>query len=378
MFFATLIVALLMPQAEEPEASKYLFRGEFAYSLEREMPVCEKPVKYVFVSDKVALALLQGEEELHLFNVDKGTCKKVYSLAGSSEVRANLGDEFGVVELVVDSTPFVVQITFDGKSRTVARNARAATTADGSRTAVLFTVPSSFAILQRNGRLSPTIELPKDAYLDLQPNGEFAETESGKRYVYSRSTSEWVPVTDRPTYKRPDGPGAAVTGSKVIGRHFEKELLSAIFVVDAYNSTPPLFIAAGVDAVYKVAESAVLIQRGAALTMRKLSKEPAGIVLKRIADWERTEAMHAAEEMGRHFKLYADRNGGSFPARGADLGLEFFYSSREGGPDPRFVYEFVGGVPTEALSNILLGYISAPSGRAELYADGRVTWVPRK
>jgi len=114
------------------------------------------------------------------------------------------------------------------------------------------------------------------------------------------------------------------------------------------------------------------------VTYREIIKIPAEEARRKIADAERADAMKAAEAMARHFRIYAASHGGAFPERGSDLERAFFDSSREGGPDPRFVYEFAGGPTEEQLSKVLLGYVPTRLGGAEVYADGRVVWVPVK
>lgn len=94
-----------------------------------------------------------------------------------------------------------------------------------------------------------------------------------------------------------------------------------------------------------------------------------------LSEEEKAQAIEGAKNMFLHFAAYALRHGGQMPERSANLIDAFHESSHDNPVLDEFVYEFAGGIP-QAPARTILGYIRTSTGRAELYADGRVVWVP--
>jgi hypothetical protein len=313
-----------------------------------------------------------------LFSIERKRCTKVLSITGTDHVMALPGRDFSLISTFRDRTWSTVLISHDGKTRELAQNARGTFSMDGSRAALIFDDPPRFALLTKSGGLGKQIPMPASSGLQLTEDKIFADAEGGEVFVFNETSGEWV--TGERHFPRPHltFPAVFITGGRISGRGFNVPAWTALLGVDDRMSEGVLVIGSGTDRAASISDRAVLLLRGTAVTVREIVKIPAEDARQKIADTEKADAMKAAEAMARHFRIYAASHGDAYPERGSDLERAFFESSREGGPDPRFVYEFTGGHAKEPLHLVLLGYVPTRAGRAEVYADGRIVWVPVK
>ncbi|GEM_PF-6171582 len=91
---------------------------------------------------------------------------------------------------------------------------------------------------------------------------------------------------------------------------------------------------------------------------------------------EKTKAMRIAKSVGLAMRMYA-----------SDADDEYPLNNQKGSVDPylrdrsmlsAFNYTFGGGAPSKSgdPATVTIGFVTGPGGRAVVYADGRVVWVP--
>lgn len=87
--------------------------------------------------------------------------------------------------------------------------------------------------------------------------------------------------------------------------------------------------------------------------------------------------MLAARQVVIALLMYSDDNDDLLPAPDQFFGVEPYVKGKKN--FDRFVYTYSGPIEIakiQNLANTLFGYVLGTSGRANAYADGRVTWVP--
>ena len=364
------------------DVSTYLFVGDHAYSVGRENPVCERDVSWAAPSRDGKHAILvidsEGGPALHLWTLEDRSCKTVWKGTNEKISAVYWGVGRALVATGSVNVPnIVVQIATNGNATVVAQNSWPNFTLDGRRAIVTLNKQRLFQIFSTDGSLSRQIAIPDGMYLNYEEDRILAEDDNDERLELNVQTLEWLPAPPRVLFPRTPKPPKLPRlseGSLNLGISGKEELIRYTFLKG--EGIDRLIISYGVDRTSIVGDNlGIMLQRGGAVSFIPINKEPASEVRSKLAEMEKAQAMDGAKNMFLHFEAYAREHGGQMPDRNANLIAEFHESSHEYPVLDEFVYEFAGGV-VQVPARTVLGYIRTSTGRAELYADGRVVWVP--
>ncbi len=130
-------------------------------------------------------------------------------------------------------------------------------------------------------------------------------------------------------------------------------------------------------AVSKTLQAASYISQGS-LYIRPITEIPRTRFDAELAEWDRAKALFKAREAGVAFIMYAMDNDGTLPATRDKWAEILGPYTRNNSILDGFVYSYPGG----PMGNIInpagtqLGYVGYGGGKAVVYADGHVNWVP--
>lgn len=370
---------LLSPVQDFPA---YLFVGEYAYSLGREIPVCERDVSWATPSPDGKHAMLvindQGGPALHLWTLADRSCKPVWKGTNERISAVYWGVGRALVATGSVNVPnIVVQIATNGTAKVVAQNSWPNFTWDGGQAIVTLNKQRLFQLVSPDGSLSRQIALPDGMYLAYEGDRIFAENDNDDRLELNVQTLEWMPAAPRVNPPRPPKSPQfprLSESSLNLGISGKEELIR--YTVLKGEGIDRLIVSYGVNRTTMLRNmQGIFLQRGGSVSFVPINKEPASEVRSKLAEEGKAQAIEGAKNMFLHFAAYARRHGGQMPDRGANLIDAFHESSHDNPVLDEFVYEFAGGIP-QAPTRTVLGYIRTSTGRAELYADGRVVWVP--
>src|SRR5688500_18128741 len=184
------------------DVSTYLFVGEYAYSLGREVPVCERDVSWASPSrdGKYVILVITGEDgpALHLWTLADRSCKTVWKGTNEriSAVYWGVGRAL-VVTGSVNEPNIVVQIATNGSAKVVAQNSWANFTWDGGQAVVTLNKQRLFQVVSPDGSLSKIIAIPDGMYLTYEGDRILAENDNDERLELNVQTLEWMPAAPR-------------------------------------------------------------------------------------------------------------------------------------------------------------------------------------
>lgn len=114
--------------------------------------------------------------------------------------------------------------------------------------------------------------------------------------------------------------------------------------------------------------------------VRLLMKLPKEVALKSLAEAEKMKVMNDAKQVGMALHMYAADMDDNIPSNGSDWMTALNPYLKNNSPMEGFVYTYGGGnlANVENPATTELGFKHGPGGRAVVYADGHVKWIPDK
>lgn len=253
---------------------------------------------------------------------------------------------------------------------------------------------TKYRVLSPDGRVGQPIEAAKGAFfMSWAPDGVspllsvYEKSGEGK---YVRSTRLIDLKTGSSTLVA--GEPKIYTGSTAPGRIVAGPGTGSLTVLKTTKGIQPAWLASSdgetqaliAANVSEVALSPKLtavayISEGAAL-VRPIIQVPKEVFAQARSAAERTRIMSNAKQVGLALIMYAADMDDTLPTTQSDVGalIDPYLRNRE--ISAGFVYTFSGGLMTEIKSpaETEMGYIPGPGGRAVVYTDGHVKWVPDK
>lgn len=240
-----------------------------------------------------------------------------------------------------------------------------------------------------NGRSSPSLALPARAHLMFGADGlpgyvtPFTPVKGKKPRLQFHKID---PVTARAgavvEIDLPDAPKPAVAPMVAIAQSslVPNIVAPAIFLlpeggkpeemgVVSTDGTKPL-LSPNFEAIAYVSQGSAMV-RGLAKTTRALYE-------KAKLDAARTVALSKAKQVGLALMMYAADMDDVLPGLGTDVNQTISPYLRNNSLLEGFTYTFAGGDMSaiEKPAETTLGFVSGPGGRAMIYADGHVKWLP--
>ena len=122
-------------------------------------------------------------------------------------------------------------------------------------------------------------------------------------------------------------------------------------------------------------DSVLFIADGAALVAPLMRLPKAAFVEVRNAAL-RAQVLNSGKQLGLALIIYANEHEDRLPAAGEPLETLLEPYAKSDRLFDGFVYTFAGGKISDIAEPVttMLGYVTGPGGRAELWADGHVTW----
>jgi hypothetical protein len=222
-------------------------------------------------------------------------------------------------------------------------------------------LPRWWALALRSGTLTPLDEAPRQ----VADNG-------GPGQAPAVPPAERLPVRLRQT-----------TGS--VKEDTTVQALRPVWLESvAPSEAPRALLAPDAENAFLLPDaSAVLYQSRGALYAVPLVRVNKAAFLEARRRAQRTAAMSNARQIGLALMMYAQDYDKFFPPAGADTVNQVlpyikneavFHDPSTGAPG--FAYTFGGGslAGIKEPADTVIGYITGPGGRAEIYADGHVKW----
>ncbi|MEO7453721.1 MAG: hypothetical protein ABIV13_03040, partial [Fimbriimonadales bacterium] len=186
----------------QAEPASHLFVGEFAYSLGREIPVCERDVAWAAPSKDGKHALLvvteDGRPALHLWTAASRTCKAIWKGDTQKVAAVYWGAGRALVATgSVNEHNAVIQVTTDGIAKLVAENSWPNFTEGGRHALVTLNKQRVFQIVSQSGTLSKQIAIPSGMYLTYEGDRILAESDGDERAELDIATLEWMRASPR-------------------------------------------------------------------------------------------------------------------------------------------------------------------------------------
>lgn len=131
-------------------------------------------------------------------------------------------------------------------------------------------------------------------------------------------------------------------------------------------------------AVNKTLEAASYLSQGS-LYIRPITEVPRSRFDQELAIWKRSQIMNKAKQAGLAFLMFASDNDDTFPSIKDKWETMLEPYVKDSSDLDGFVYSYPGGPVTDIRSpwSTQLGYMEGSDGRAVVFIDGHVKWVPK-
>jgi hypothetical protein len=170
-------------------------------------------------------------------------------------------------------------------------------------------------------------------------------------------------------------------GSQAQGKDKVVNLKAAWLVAKAKSQRQSALVAAEVDSMsLSPALNAVFYSTKGVPMVRPLMTMPKELAMKAIEAAERAVLMSDCKQVGTAFMIYAADYDDNLPSSSSDWMESLYPYTKNRSLMDGFIYTFGGGNMNDIKdpASTQLGYKEGAGGRAIVYADGHVKWVPNK
>lgn len=221
-------------------------------------------------------------------------------------------------------------------------------------------------MMMRIERGQPT-ERPKQTWYDM-------DFSSGQLRPAAAPAPQPVPEVQTPFTLKMGGSIAATEGKNVVNK-------AAWLVAREKSPQQSALVAAEVDnAILSPGLNAVFYSTKGVGMVRLLMKMPKDVALKALEAAQKAQAMNDAKQVGTAFLIYASDMDDVLPSNSSDWMTALSPYLKNNSLMDGFIYTFAGGnmADIQNPAGTSIGYKDGPGGRAMVYADGHVKWIPNK
>lgn len=357
---------------------------------------------------KVEMAWLRGGPHLMIREVtmlESGLANRVSLFIASSGSTKHLFDTTNGKDFVIEASPKVPEFLVRFTSSLPAMDAPAVMAA-GTVSAVSSSTaqsisspptpvraPTMYMYVDRQGKCGMEHSLPAEYSLPEWDDMGNLVTSVGTRVPgKSRVQFTYFRVDPQTWTTAPYGGPVILESHALPAKYFVRRLnidaheqgvpasspLLALYVQESDKKHPAIISADGTDPSLSPNEDAVAFQAQGVLMLREVMKVSLDDYKKARLEAEKADTMAKAKEAGMALLMYANDYDDvwSSNAPGWQEALSPYARSRAS--LDAFAYTFGGG-PSKDIqdpASTVIGYVSSPSGRAVVYADGHVVWIP--
>lgn len=233
------------------------------------------------------------------------------------------------------------------------------------------------AFVGLDGRIGTPFPLPEGSFFDFNDAGQPAvrtvvRDKNGKRSIQERLLNVRLEGGSSDTLPPiPASEAMLVVSDEPISAKGKGIFLQA---VDGDKKAYGVVTGDGSDPELSPRENAVAYLSSGSAFVRVLTRLSPDELARLEREAEQAKAMDRAKKVGLALSMYAADADDVMPPSGGDLVETVLPYAKSRAIFDGFVYTFNGALPAGDRSGIILGYVSAPGGRAVVHGDGSVNW----